>query len=56
MSTINKTIYESPKIDVRYVVTEGAIAVSPSFSDDLEWLSDPDPTPAPYDGDLWVNF
>jgi hypothetical protein len=56
MNAKAKTNYEAPKLDVMQVVTEGAIAISPTFTEDLEWKPDPDPTPAPYDGDIWVNF
>ena len=55
MNTINKTTYESPKLNVQRVTTEEPIAMSPVFSEDLGWKQDTDP-PAPYDGDIWVNF
>ena len=56
MEAKTKPNYESPKLDVVQVVTEGAIAVSPTFTGDLDWKPDPNPTPAAYDGDVWVNF
>jgi len=56
MEAKTKTSYESPKLRVVQVVTEGSIAVSPTFTEDLEWKPDPSPTPAAYDGDVWVNF
>ena len=54
--TKKKTNYESPKLDKVHVVTEKAIAVSPVFTGELDWLPDPEPTPAKYDGDIWVSF
>jgi hypothetical protein len=50
------TNYESPKVEVMGVVTEGTIAVSLRFEEELKWNPDPDPDPKPYDGDIWVNF
>jgi hypothetical protein len=56
MDAKTKTGYVPPKLNAVQVVTEGAIAVSPTFTEDLEWKPDPDSTPAAYDGDVWVNF
>jgi len=51
-----KEAYESPEMKVLYVNTEDPIAVSPTFTENLGWNPDPEPTPAVYDGDIWVNF
>jgi hypothetical protein len=56
MATKNDATYKTPKLEVAQVATEGIIAVSLRFEEDLEWKPDPDPTPKPYDGDIWVNF
>ena len=50
-----KKMYEPPILNVQRVVTEETVAISPAFSEDLGWKQDTDP-PAPYDGDIWVNF
>jgi hypothetical protein len=55
MNTKTDKNYEAPKLEVTRVVTEGIIAQSTRFTEDLDWKPDPD-APAEYDGDIWVNF
>jgi len=56
MDAKKSTIYEPPKVKLINFTTEGFIANSLEFRGDLEWKQDPDPTPKPYDGDIWVQF
>ena len=50
------TIYEPPKVKLIQLTTEGFIVNSLEFTGELDWKPDPDPTPKPYDGDIWVQF
>ena len=56
MDAKKSTIYEPPKVKLTHLTTEGFIANSLEFRGDLEWKQDTDPTPKPYDGDIWVQF
>jgi len=51
-----KNVYESPVLEVTQVATEGTIAESGTFRVELDDWKQDDTTPAPYDGDIWLNL
>jgi hypothetical protein len=53
----SKQTYVPPIMDMVQLVTERTIAESGNYKVTLdEWGEDPNPTPAAYDGDIWLNL